>query len=215
MVVRGGGEGMAKLNVPPTKSNLLVMRRQLEFAQEGYDLLDQKRQILVMEVLARVNRLAEVQRRLSELLAEAYDLLREVLLEHGSEELERAVVGIGGGVGVELDQEHLMGLRLPRLRLHMGEDEGVVGELLPARVWQLSCRLRDLIPVLLQVAEQRAAVVRVAAELRKTQRRCNALAKVWIPVQRETLDYIEASLEEREREFLVMLKRVRERLRAG
>jgi V/A-type H+-transporting ATPase subunit D len=75
--------------------------------------------------------------------------------------------------------------------------------------------LRDLIPVLLQVAEQRAAVVRVAAELRKTQRRCNALAKVWIPVQRETLDYIEASLEEREREFLVMLKRVRERLRAG
>lgn len=206
---------MAKLNVPPTKSNLLAMRRQLEFAQEGYDLLDQKRQILVMEVLARLNRLAEVRRRLSELLAEAYDLLREVLLEHGSEELDRAVVGLVGGMGVELAQEHLMGLRLPRLRMRLGEGDRVVGELLPARVWQLGCRFRDLIPVLLQVAEQRAAVVRVAAELRKTQRRCNALAKVWIPVQRETLDYIESSLEEREREFLVMLKRVRERLRAG
>ena len=33
---------MGKLNIAPTKSNLLVLKRQLAFAEEGYDLLEQK-----------------------------------------------------------------------------------------------------------------------------------------------------------------------------
>ena len=205
---------MPRLNIPPTKSNLLMLRHQLEFAEEGYDLLEQKRQILVMELMARVERLSGVERGLSELLAEAYRILREVLLEFGSDELDRAAVGIGVERGILLEQEHWMGLRLPRLRLESGEGKDGEGGFLPAGVWELRHRVKELVPILLQVAEQRAALMKLARELRKTQRRCNALAKVWIPVQRETLDYIAGSLEEREREFLVMLKQVRERLRS-
>ena len=40
---------MAKLNIAPTKSNYLATKRQLAFAEEGYDLLEQKRQILILE----------------------------------------------------------------------------------------------------------------------------------------------------------------------
>ena len=47
---------MAKLNLPPTKSTLLTTKRNLEFASEGYELLDQKRQILVLELMSRVER---------------------------------------------------------------------------------------------------------------------------------------------------------------
>ena len=39
---------MAKLNVAPTKSNLLSMKEQLTVSKDGYDLLEQKREILVM-----------------------------------------------------------------------------------------------------------------------------------------------------------------------
>jgi len=35
---------MARYKVVPTKTNLLRLRRERSFAQEGYDLLEQKRQ---------------------------------------------------------------------------------------------------------------------------------------------------------------------------
>ena len=42
---------MAKLNIAPTKSNLLAIKEQLAISTEGYDLLEQKREILVMELM--------------------------------------------------------------------------------------------------------------------------------------------------------------------
>ena len=74
---------MAKLNVAPTKSNYLVLKRQLAFAEEGYDLLDQKRQILVFELMSRLGRARDFERRVAEAMAEAYAALRESLLRSG------------------------------------------------------------------------------------------------------------------------------------
>ena len=45
---------MAKLNIPPTRSSLLEISRNLEFAREGSDLLEQKRQILVIELMSHL-----------------------------------------------------------------------------------------------------------------------------------------------------------------
>jgi len=43
-----------RLNVPPTKSNSLAISRELGFAVEGYDLLEQKRQILMLELMQHI-----------------------------------------------------------------------------------------------------------------------------------------------------------------
>ena len=61
-------------------------------------------------------------------------------------------------------------------------------------------RFTDLVPLLIELAEIGNAVLRLARELRKTQRRCNALNRIFIPEYKATTDYITASLEERERE---------------
>ena len=47
---------MAKLNIAPTKSNLLSIKEQLAISTEGYDLLEQKREILVMELMRIVEK---------------------------------------------------------------------------------------------------------------------------------------------------------------
>ena len=47
---------MSKLNIAPTKSNLLRMKEQLSISQDGYDLLEQKREILVMELMHMVEK---------------------------------------------------------------------------------------------------------------------------------------------------------------
>ena len=73
-------------------------------------------------------------------------------------------------------------------------------------------RFIDVLPLLAELAELENAVMRLARELRRTQRRTNALSKIFIPQYRETIDYITGSLEERERESLIILKMIRDRL---
>ena len=53
---------MPRLNVAPTKSVQLSLRRDLDMATEGYSLLEQKREILVMELMRLLNRVSTVQR---------------------------------------------------------------------------------------------------------------------------------------------------------
>ena len=73
-------------------------------------------------------------------------------------------------------------------------------------------RFAELLPLLAELAELQNAVLRLARELRKTQRRFNALSKIFIPSYRETITYISGTLEERERESLTILKIIRDRL---
>jgi V/A-type H+-transporting ATPase subunit D len=73
-------------------------------------------------------------------------------------------------------------------------------------------RFVELLPLLAELAELENAVMRLAREVRKTQRRCNALSKIFIPNYEETIAYIMGTLEEREREAFVILKMIRDRL---
>ena len=70
---------------------------------------------------------------------------------------------------------------------------------------------REVLALIGQLAEVETVVFRVARELRKTQRRVNALEKIFIPTYRETARYITDTLEEREREGFVIMKKLKAR----
>ncbi|MFW5960121.1 MAG: V-type ATP synthase subunit D, partial [Chitinivibrionales bacterium] len=42
---------MAHESIAPTKTNLQKLEEELAFAKQGYELLDQKRNILIMELM--------------------------------------------------------------------------------------------------------------------------------------------------------------------
>ena len=204
---------MARLNIAPTKSNFLSLKRQLAFAEEGYDLLEQKRQILIFEMMSRLGRANELERKISELLRRAHAALREATLDIGSAALDRAVLGVKLDVELKLSAQHLMGLTIPRVIFRAAPQTvpfGVSGT--SANTDLAMRRFMELLPLLAELAELQNAVLRLARELRKTQRRCNALSKIFIPSYRETLIYISGTLEERERESLTILKIIRSRL---
>jgi V/A-type H+-transporting ATPase subunit D len=73
-------------------------------------------------------------------------------------------------------------------------------------------RFVEALPLLAELAELENAVLQLARELRKTQRRCNALSKIFIPAYQEAISYITGALEERERESFIILKMIRDRL---
>lgn len=204
---------MAKLNIAPTKSSLLNLKRQLAFAEEGYDLLEQKRQILIFELMSRLKRACDVEAKATELLSRAFAALREATLDIGSEALDRAALGVGMNHQIGLSAQHLMGLSLLHVTVNTEAPSpqfGVGGTSANADVAMR--RFVEVLPVLAELAELENAVRRLARELRKTQRRCNALSKVFIPDYRETIDYIRGALEERERESFVIMRMIRDRL---
>ncbi len=204
---------MAKLTIAPTKSNLLNLERQLDFAQEGYDLLEQKRQILIFELMSRLNWAEEAERRVDEALRQAFEALQEATLDTGSEAIDRVTLGIAMKHEVELSNDRLMGMGVPKAAVRiepMGVRFGVGGTSSNTDI--AMSRFIDVLPLLAELAELENAVMRLARELKRTQRRTNALSKIFIPQYRETIDYIMGSLEERERESLIILKMIRNRL---
>jgi V/A-type H+-transporting ATPase subunit D len=204
---------MGKLNVAPTKSNLIALKRQLAVAEEGYDLLEQKRQILVSELMRRLARVRDAQSEAAKVLRRAFDALSEAQLDSGSEALDRASLGVRMDHEVELVSQHLMGMKIPRVTVRsepVSVQFGVSGTSANADIAMR--RFVEVLPLLAELAELETAVMRLALELRKTQRRCNALSKIFMPNYRETIRYITGALEERERESFVILKMIRDRL---
>ena len=204
---------MAKLNIAPTKSNLLALKRQLVFAEEGYDLLEQKRQILVAELMKRLARVREARSTAEEVLKAAFESLTDAQLDSGSDALIRASLAVRMDHGIELSSQHLMGIKIPRVIVRtepMKVQFGVVGT--SAHADAAMSRFVEVLALLGELAELENTVLRLALELRKTQRRCNALSKIFMPTYRETIGYITGALEERERESIVILKMIRDRL---
>ena len=204
---------MAKLDVSPTKSSLLALRRQLAFAEEGFELLEQKRQILIVELMGRLARAGKPnaawgrpsvppsprcsRRRWTSGQSHWTAPRRSVQLEHR----------------VEMTHQHLMGLRLPHVLAQIDPVSVQFGvSETSADTDTAMRRFVELLPALAELAELQTAVLRLARELRKTQRRCNSLSKIFIPSYLETITYITATLEERERESFIIFKMIRDRM---
>ena len=106
-----------------------------------------------------------------------------------------------------------MGMKIPRVTVRTeppGVRFGVGGT--SANTDIAMSRFVEALPLLAELAELENTVLRLARELRKTQRRCNALSKIFMPDYRETIVYITGALQERERESFVILKMIRDRL---
>ena len=80
---------MGKMNIAPTKSNLLAVKAQLAVSEDGYELLEQKREILVMELMHMVERIKLLEHKINENVSRAYPALKNMLMSVGGDRVER------------------------------------------------------------------------------------------------------------------------------
>jgi len=207
---------MAKLNVPPTRSSQLEISSSLEFASEGSDLLEQKRQILVIELMSRIDAAKRLQEEVDRKLAAAHEGLRQAALTAGSDALARGGLAVALTHKLSIQSNPLMGLRIPKIEAQH-EKPGLEFGMLDstAAADQVLKRFNDALETIGRLAEVQTVVFRVARELKKTQRRVNALEKIFLPDYRETLEYIVSTLEERERESFIITKMLKKRKETG
>jgi len=198
---------MARTNIPPTRSNLLRTRQELRFAREGFEILDQKREVLAKELVRLANDAEQLQDRMEKMLEEAYRVLEKAMLTMGREHVEWAALAVHKTVEVQLKYHGVMGIELPLI-----ESDGKPPEMsyslgdTTVSLDQASAAFREILNQIPELSRLVTTVWRLAIELRKTQRRVNALQYIFIPEYEETIAYIESSLEEREREATFTLK---------
>ncbi|MDR1899568.1 MAG: V-type ATP synthase subunit D [Treponema sp.] len=192
---------MPREQTAPTKSNLIRVKERLATAEEGYDLLEQKREILVMELMQKVEQVKMLERDLDARVASAYPVLKRMLIVAGRERADRISEHIRYPFELREKPVQAAGMTLPGLEIHLPEAELKYS---PANSFaecdETVLEFFELLKICTELAAVRTVAWRLAREVRKTQRRVNALEKMVIPTARETRVYIESALEERDRD---------------
>jgi V/A-type H+/Na+-transporting ATPase subunit D len=201
-----------RTDVPATKSNLLRLREALDVITSGHELLDQKREILLEELVDVQRESGEVRREVEVALSAVYRALREALLAGGRPPLEAEALADAGSQRLRVRERSVMGVIVPLVEVETTERRPATAPGWgPASVARVRRGVRALLPALVRLAEIEVSCRRLAAELQKTQRRVNALEHLFIPEHRDTIRFIEGSLEEREREAFFHMKRAKAR----
>ncbi len=198
---------MARLNVAPTKSNLLKIKEQLSVSQDGYDLLEQKREILVMELMKMVEQVKLLEREIDKCIKSAYPDLKHMLMAVGGDRVERISHAVSYDFRIVEKSIAKAGMEFSTISVDTPKRQlfySFVDSF--ADTDKVMVDFFDLLKLLTEMASIRTIVWRLATEVKKTQRRVNALDKMVIPQTKETKKYIESVLEERERENVFVLK---------
>ena len=199
-----------RLRVPPTKNKLLELRRQVEFLEAGYELLERKRELLTRLVYERLAQYRELRTKARVTLEDAYRWLGVTHLRTGSRALEQAGLGLPPALEVDILPRSSLGVEYPSVSAKALQVEPVSLMWADMTFDQTRQRLVDLALILAQLGQAETALRRLLAEQRKTQKRVNALRYNVIPRYRATLHFITATLEEEERNTQFQIKLLRE-----
>jgi len=206
---------MSRLNIAPTKSSQLNLKRDLDMATEGFTLLEQKREILVMELMRLVNKVGEVQKALAERQSKAYATLRRAIAENGYQQLANVATGIHYEHKMSHEVRVTAGVRTPVVKVSSSEFKAQFGfGGTNAIVDQTMKDFLALLEVAGQLAELETTVWQLARELKKTQRRVNALEHIFIPNYKETLHFISEALESKDLDSFFVMKMFKKKLNA-
>jgi V/A-type H+-transporting ATPase subunit D len=124
-----------------------------------------------------------------------------------------SAVNIQAEIG--LKTRRVMGVRLPVVETSFSEHPPYYSPL-GTSFWIDSSlkEFKEALQVMGRLAELKISIIRLAAEVRGTIRKVNALEKIAIPDLEQTVSFIQNRLEENERDMFVLMKLVKSRLEA-
>ena len=189
------------------RSRLLTLQQERRAARLGWELLDNKREAILRELLQRRRRRDEMQSATRQALRDARRMLRDARIEIGAVPIDRAVLAQPVNVSVEMRHGSMVGVPIPRLQPRIPEfvpHYGTAGT--TATLDGAAARFSALLPTLIALAQEEEAARNLQAGLVKTVRRLKALEQVVIPRLERDVREVAAALEEDERDESVRRK---------
>lgn len=190
----------------PTKGNLMAAKKSLALAKVGYELLDRKRNILIREMMALIDRASEIQGTVDDAFSEAYKALEKANITLGyCNDLAKTVPF---DTTVTMDSRSIMGVEIPMLTIEKPETKELYYGLS-----HTNSRFDEAVELFMQakhmtveLAEIENSVYRLAFSIKQTQKRANALKNIMIPKFENDVKFISDALDEKDREEFSRLK---------
>ncbi len=199
--------------VKPTRMELIRKREQIRLAEQGRDLLREKMDALVREFFRVMN---EVSTSREELERSARDADRSLLIAQAVDDpvtLRSASFATKRRVVLDIEARSIMGVSIPVIEKKslsltaLERGYSIIGT--SGRIDEVAEKFEAELDLIVGLAETETTLRRIGQEILMTRRRVNALEQVMIPELYRQTKYIKITIEEREREDLFRLKKVK------
>jgi V/A-type H+/Na+-transporting ATPase subunit D len=202
-------------SINPTRSELLARRVQIKLAAQGRDLLEQKRTALRKELMKIVDEALRSAANTEETMAAARRELAWAAGHDGREAVESAAFAARRNLTLDVGTANVAGVsisvigRMNLARSSVGRGYSMAST--SSRIDTAALRFEELLERVVAQAAIELRLRRLAEEVRATTLRVNALDSVLLPRLNAERVAIERALDEREREDVFRLKRVKRR----
>ena len=193
--------------VSPTRSTLLAKRDQRRLALQGADLLKNKRDALIGEFFALVKDSLAAREALNGSAKDAYFSL---LIAKAFDTPEAVETLSSKPIEVQMQVESLYGVKVPKISAPQsggGLSFSPIG--VGAKTLEAATAFRALADAILMVANTENRLRKIGEEIKKTNRRVNALEQIAIPEINEQIKFVSDTLDQRALEEVTTLKRIK------
>jgi V/A-type H+-transporting ATPase subunit D len=200
------------LEIKPTRSELIKLKKQIKLAQSGYSLLKKKRDGLILEFFEILKRAKTLREELVEEYKKALSKINIARTIEGDLKVKSVASAIKKVPEVSLKAKNIMGVRVPKIETSELEKhflERGYGVYNSAAIDEAANSYERLVDKILVAAEVETSMRKLLKEIEKTKRRVNALEFEVIPRMDRLSNFITLRLEEMERENIFRMKRMK------
>lgn len=190
-----------------------MRRSQIRLAEQGAELLRSKRDALVREFLAELRRFVEARKAMRRSVLEAVAALMQTLAVDGQEAVMSAALVSRRTVRLDVTPQNFWGTKVYDMTSDYSVPEaaerGYGAAATSVRLEETAEGFEQAVSDILHLAPMDLKLRALADDMRKTSRRVNALEQRLLPQLQEQVRMIQNALDQREREDIFRLKRLK------
>ncbi|RGY97383.1 V-type ATP synthase subunit D [Clostridium sp. AM58-1XD] len=191
----------------PTKGNLILAKNSLALARQGYGLMDKKRNILLRELMDLIDEAKDIQAEIDSTFTSAYRALQRANIELGINYVQEIGTSVPVDTGIQIKARSIMGTEIPLVRYEETPMNPVYAYYSTREsLDEARSHFEKVKKLTIRLSMVENSAYRLANNIKKTQKRANALKNITIPLYETLSRDITNSLEEKEREEFTRLK---------
>ena len=191
----------------PTKGNLMLAKNSLMLARQGYDLMDKKRNILLKELMGLIDEAKDIQEEIDVTFTKAYACLQRANIEHGISKVQELAFTVPIEDSLKMQTRSIMGTEIPHIKYDAKQNDLTYSFSTTRESIDIAREaFREVKDLTIKLSMVENAAYRLATNIKKTQKRANALKNITIPMYSNLVYTISNALEEKEREEFTRLK---------
>lgn len=201
------------IDIKPTRSELIKLKKRIKLAKSGYNLLKKKRDGLILEFFELLKKAKTIRQELVACYKIALDRMNKARMIESDLKMKSIALAVKEAPPVSVETKNIMGVIVPKITATITEkslfERGFSVSSSSAAIDEAAKAYEVVLKKSVEAAEAETAMKRLLQEIEKTKRRVNALEFKVIPQLDGLRRFISLRLEEMERENIFRLKRIK------